>query len=147
MRDQKFNRRFAALQLASLICVSVCFAGPPAPEDSPLRSQSGMAALANTTPSPFIRPKGGSPPTGMRLDLRAPENWKATEAHPSEPGEKSLPLRIPFAKPNSPAEALVSRVHREGLPVARLWENKSMLLSLGFNQKGQAGLWLIQKMP
>jgi len=37
------------------------------------------------------------------------------------------------------------RVHREGLPVARLWENKSALVSLGLNNKGKPGLWIVQK--
>jgi hypothetical protein len=37
------------------------------------------------------------------------------------------------------------RVHREGLPLARLWENKSALISLGLNKKGKPGLWIIQK--
>ena len=37
------------------------------------------------------------------------------------------------------------RVHREGLPVARLWENQSALVSLGLNNKGKPGLWIIQK--
>jgi hypothetical protein len=45
----------------------------------------------------------------------------------------------------SRAEEFVRRVHREGLPVARLWENKSALLSLGLNKKGKPGLWIIQK--
>ena len=36
-------------------------------------------------------------------------------------------------------------VRREGLPLARLWENKSALLSLGLNKKGKPGLWLVQK--
>ena len=42
-------------------------------------------------------------------------------------------------------EELVQRAHREGVPVARLWENKSALLHLGLNQRGKPGLWLIQK--
>jgi hypothetical protein len=42
-------------------------------------------------------------------------------------------------------EELVRRVHQEGLPVARLWESHSALVSLGLNQKGKPGLWLIQK--
>lgn len=45
----------------------------------------------------------------------------------------------------SPAQTLVRRVHREGLPLARLWESKSALVSIGLNQKGKPGLWLIQK--
>jgi hypothetical protein len=43
------------------------------------------------------------------------------------------------------AEEFVSRVRREGLPVARLWQNNSALVSLGLNQRGKPGLWLIQK--
>jgi hypothetical protein len=43
------------------------------------------------------------------------------------------------------AEEFVQRAHREGLPLARLWENKSALVSLGLNQKGKPGLWIIQK--
>lgn len=34
---------------------------------------------------------------------------------------------------------------RDGLPVARLWESQSVLLHLGFNQKGRPGLWIMQK--
>jgi hypothetical protein len=45
----------------------------------------------------------------------------------------------------SQAETLANRVHREGLPVARLWESKSALLSIGLNQKGKPGMWLTQK--
>lgn len=45
----------------------------------------------------------------------------------------------------SRAEEFARRVHREGLPVARLWENKSALVSLGLNKKGKPGLWLVQK--
>lgn len=43
------------------------------------------------------------------------------------------------------AQAFAERFHREGLPIARLWENHSALVSLGLNQKGKAGLWLVQK--
>ncbi len=43
------------------------------------------------------------------------------------------------------AEISAHRIHREGLPIARLWETKSALLSIGLNQKGKPGLWLTQK--
>ncbi len=43
------------------------------------------------------------------------------------------------------AEIAAHRIHREGLPVARLWETKSALLSIGLNQRGKPGLWLTQK--
>jgi hypothetical protein len=45
----------------------------------------------------------------------------------------------------SPAETLVRRVHREGLPMARLWQSKSAVLSIGLNNRGRPGLWLTQK--
>jgi hypothetical protein len=48
-------------------------------------------------------------------------------------------------RPSARMAELVRRVHREGLPVARLWENRSALLSLGLNQRGKPGLWIIQK--
>ncbi len=42
-------------------------------------------------------------------------------------------------------EEFARRVHREGIPVARLWESHTALLSLGLNQRGKPGLWIIQK--
>jgi hypothetical protein len=55
----------------------------------------------------------------------------------TEGGRTRVPGRV---------EEFARRVHREGLPVARLWENKSALVSLGLNNKGKPGLWIIQKM-
>jgi hypothetical protein len=40
---------------------------------------------------------------------------------------------------------IAQRVRRQGVPIARLWETHSALLSLGLNQRGKPGLWLIQK--
>jgi hypothetical protein len=40
----------------------------------------------------------------------------------------------------------VQQFHREGLPIARLWENHSSLVHVGLNQKGKPGLLLIQKL-
>jgi hypothetical protein len=45
----------------------------------------------------------------------------------------------------SQAEILALRVRREGLPIARLLESKSALLSIGLNQRGKPGLWVTQK--
>lgn len=47
----------------------------------------------------------------------------------------------------SRAEELTRRLHREGLPVARLWETRSAMLSLGLSPRGKPGIWLIQKVP
>jgi hypothetical protein len=51
----------------------------------------------------------------------------------------------PQPRITSPMEEFTRRVRKEGLPVARLWENKSALISLGLNQKGKPGLWIVQK--
>jgi hypothetical protein len=45
----------------------------------------------------------------------------------------------------SPSEQLLRRLHHEGLPLARLWESREALVSLGLNQRGKLGVWLIQK--
>jgi hypothetical protein len=50
----------------------------------------------------------------------------------------------PFPVISQP-ETWLHRVHREGVPIIRLWNSKSALLSIGLNQKGKPGLWLIQK--
>jgi len=42
-------------------------------------------------------------------------------------------------------QEFVNRVHREGLPVARLFETKSALVHLGLSPRGKPGLWLVQK--
>jgi PPE-repeat protein len=47
----------------------------------------------------------------------------------------------------SRAEELTRRLHREGLPVARLWETRSAVVSLGLSPRGKPGIWLIQKIP
>jgi len=62
-------------------------------------------------------------------------------------GADSSRVRIEGPQPRSMsgAEEFARRVHREGLPVARLWENKSALVSLGLNQRGKPGLWITQK--
>jgi hypothetical protein len=51
----------------------------------------------------------------------------------------------PRARIPGRVEELALRFHREGLPLARLWENKSALVSLGLNPKGKPGLWITQK--
>jgi hypothetical protein len=72
------------------------------------------------------------------------QNWNA-EAQ-EQNGASALSSLGAQYRMDSPLQALARRVHREGLPVARLWENKSALVSLGLNQKGKPGLWIIQKL-
>ena len=88
------------------------------------------------------------------MDLRPPELPKTNDDFPeranrhlsgSESKNASGLADFSMTKPMSPAEAFARRVHKEGLPVARLWETHSALVSIGLNPKGKPGLWLIQK--
>ncbi len=100
-----------------------------------------------------------------RLDLRLPDESlpnaassassenafpSSRRAQPIERPEDELPqLGSDRAAPlvRSKAEEIVRRVHREGVPLARLFENHSTLVSLGLNPRGKPGIWLIQKIP
>ena len=102
-----------------------------------------------------------SPPIRrLTLDLQPPAAEmtaaeKAPAAFPSMRrrilgGQEQVQLsgfgsETPHARIPGRVEELALRFHREGLPIARLWENKSALLSLGLNQKGKPGLWIVQK--
>jgi hypothetical protein len=102
----------------------------------------------------------------MHLDLRAPKSaapagWTGSPTLAAFPSQRraqawdqpDLKDQLPSlgAEAGGPvrtmgrAEEIVRRVHREGLPLARLWESHSTLVSLGLNGRGKPGLWLIQK--
>jgi hypothetical protein len=114
-----------------------------------------------------------TPPLASKLDLRAPAEVSAGSAstggfhalavdslafpsvrRTSDDTRARLEEQLPslgtaglVAHPMSRAEQLATRFRREGLPVARLFESHSALLSLGLNQRGKPGIWLIQKLP
>ncbi len=46
----------------------------------------------------------------------------------------------------SPLETLAHNFHQQGLPLARLFENKDSLVHVGLNQKGKPGLWILHKL-
>jgi hypothetical protein len=119
---------------------------------------------------PGVPQQNGPPRTGvtqkpsltniaMHLDLSAP-----TRAAMSEDKSQAFPSALihrqfggveetaqlpslgagnPRLRP--PMAELARHIQHEGLPVARLWENKSALVHLGLNQRGKPGLWLVQK--
>src|SRR6202046_605377 len=141
------NRRLANLTMLGLwgICVSTALAAPPLVQ---------RAARWESRPPAESRPS---------LDLHVAAasmviSEKNSDAFPSSLHHQSLggqsreqndfPAQGSLEPPSrmeSPMQAFAHRVHREGLPVARLFENKSALVSLGLNQKGKPGLWIIQK--
>jgi hypothetical protein len=93
-----------------------------------LRPSLNGVATAEASPAIF-------PSTLHRQSLGAQQQFELPGM-----GAERAPARVP-----SRAEEFAQRVRREGLPLARLWENKSALLSLGLNKKGKPGLWIVQK--
>jgi hypothetical protein len=131
-----------ALGVGALLLASGAFAAPPQARLVPaptahldLRLPShpveGGANVAEKSPSAF-------PSMAQRQNL-AQQNLAQHEA-------AQLPALGPDGMHTRPTiQDLVQRVHREGLPVARLFETKSALVHLGLNPKGKPGLWLVQK--
>jgi hypothetical protein len=156
MRKLGPTYQFVALELSSLIWMSLSCAGPASLENAYYRLQFKTNA---TTTLATIRGKGAAENAAriahgpMVLDLRVPESLRTAASYPSIPNrhfsdtesENASRLQFSLAKSRSPAEAFANRLHREGLPLARVWENKSAFVSLGLNQRGKPGLWLIQK--
>jgi hypothetical protein len=143
-RDSKTKAlSIAALEVGALfLLTTVAFAGPP------------QGRLQSHMQSPIQAP-------AQHLDLRPPshavEAGNAAEKSPSafpsmarrqntaqEPVE--LPVLASDGMRTRPSvEEFARRVHREGLPVARLFETKSALVHLGLSPRGKPGLWLVQK--
>jgi hypothetical protein len=121
--------RLAMLGLCGLGSMSAAFAAPPVTHraldlHAPLTAMAALEKTSTAFPSSLHRQSLGSQEQIQLPSMRAPA------------AQTRIPGRI---------EEIAQRVHREGLPVARLWENKSALVSLGLNQKGKLGLWVIQK--
>jgi hypothetical protein len=116
-------------------------------------------ALASPPQSrqPEPRALGQIQASGQHLDLRVPApaldvaerpaSFTAMAHRQSAVSQEHIPLPGSSDDMRSPrsVQDFVHRVHREGLPVARLFETKSALLHLGLSPKGKPGLWLVQK--
>src|ERR1700727_271406 len=113
-----------------------------------LRIAATVACLLCIMQNGFAAPPQNSAPK-TRLDLTLPnlENvvktvFPASRSHTlgaENDSRNSLALGADAwqDRPSDRIANLASRVHREGLPVARLWENKAALVSLGLNQRGK----------
>jgi len=115
------------LATGGLGTMQAVFAAPPAHRPLDLQLPANMTTTMDKPSAPF--------PSLHRQAQSAegpiqPRGWSAAESTARTPGR---------------VEELALRFHREGLPLARLWETKSALVSLGLNPKGKPGLWLTQK--
>jgi hypothetical protein len=142
-RDPKTKAlSIAALEVGALfLMTSAAFAAQP------------QARLQSHLQSPVQAP-------AQHLDLRPPSHAVESSAAEKTPGafpsitrrqnNAQQPVELPMlgaegmrARPT--LQEFVTRVHREGLPVARLFETKSALVHLGLSPRGKPGLWLVQK--
>lgn len=154
--------------LAWLLCgalaASVAVAGPPraihgnaatlTPTPTPRRDQGRLdlrppTAVASTQPGAMAAsPSSAAPPfPSMHRLALDPDVKQQLPASGADYKQQLLALgadAAPAAR-KSTVEELARRAHREGLPVARLWENHTALISLGLSPRGKPGLWLIQK--
>jgi hypothetical protein len=136
----------AALEIGALfLLASGAFAAPP------------QGRLSSLQP----RMSGQIPVPAQHLDLRLPSYAmeargtaeKSPSAFPSMARRQNTaqePVELPILgsdgmRTRPSIQDFVHKVHREGLPVARLFETKSALVHLGLSPKGKPGLWLVQK--
>ena len=130
----------AALGAGALLFMGSAVAAPPHSRAVQPRAQSQIQTL------------------GQHLDLRAPsgavEVSEKASLFPSMLRRRAVGSQEQVQPPMLGADGMrsrpgiqdfVRRVHREGLPVARLFESKSALVHLGLSPKGKPGLWLVQK--
>jgi hypothetical protein len=88
-----------------------------------------------------------------KLDLRLPapadvdggKSFARFGRNESELQSESLHVSEVETRVGGGVAAMAQRFRREGLPLARLWENHTALVSLGLNSKGKPGIWLVQK--
>jgi hypothetical protein len=136
-------RALAALEVGALLLLaSAAFAGPPPgrllqpPTQHldlrlPSHAAEGSGNVAEKSPSAF-------PSMAHRQNLAQQNLGQQERGELAALGSDGM-----HARPT--LQEYVQRVHREGLPVARLFENKSALVHLGLSPKGKPGLWLVQK--
>lgn len=149
--------QLSAATLCCLGCVLPVMAAPPTTRLQNAMQTAPRPASANASlpahlevpahldlrppsPSEFGLAASGDSETRRFPSARGLQEDRGSSANdlPSLGGEAEVhPLGL--------AQGIAQRFHREGLPVARLWENHSALVSLGLNQKGKPGLWLVQK--
>jgi hypothetical protein len=113
---------------------------------SPPPSRPATGAAMSHPPHLDLRPPSARAPGDFATASPDRPSW----GRPRAPGSRdsnlpALGADAGEARVMSRPEAFARRFHREGLPVARLWENHSALISLGLNAKGKPGLWLVQK--
>ena len=143
--------RLAISRLIGLTASGICAVGFTGSAFAAAMTHSMQPVQAPSLPAPTV-PR-------ILLDLRAATiqgeaagiafGHSSPDASPAARGpdsQSSLNIGEASFRTTSPLEEFARRVHREGLPIARLWETKSALLSVGLNQRGKPGVWFTKRM-
>jgi hypothetical protein len=146
------SKRIALLAMlapTALFALNLSLAAPPG-----VSQQNGLPR-ANVTQKPILANANIATHLDLRAPTRAPMIEDKSQVFPSAVIHRqfggveetaqlpSLGAGNPRLRP--PMVELARHIQHEGLPVARLWENKSALVHIGLNQRGKPGLWLVQK--
>ena len=124
----RLSMRPAVLAMGAIGLMNAALASPPVHRPTlDLQLPATAMAAADKAPATF--------PSLRQRSLSGREQIQLSGSTSGSP-QARIPGRV---------EELALRFHREGLPIARLWESKSALVSLGLNQKGKPGLWIVQK--
>jgi hypothetical protein len=142
--DEMRHQRLARMALLGMFGIGLMNTGLAAPPNRGATHWDPQVALGLHAPLDLHLPATAVPaaqtsanfPSALHRQLWGSQEQLQLPALGADAQQTRVPSHV---------EELVRRAHREGLPVARLWENKSALVSLGLNQRGKPGLWLVQK--
>ena len=134
--DKFVNRLSMRLAALALAVPAMCAIGP---------MNSALASPPIHRLPLDLQPPAPEVPAAEKTPTTFPSMHRTTLAGLEQVQLSSSSSETPRARIPGRVEELVLRFHREGLPIARLWENKSALVSLGLNPKGKLGLWITQK--
>jgi hypothetical protein len=85
----------------------------------------------------------------LALDLRPPPEIQAGDPIARSESQAVAPSRRSFATvtaPMSPVEDVARDFRRQGLPVAKLFQNGNLMVHLGLSPKGKMGLWFVHQL-
>ena len=92
-----------------------------------------------------LRPPTVSADAGVVTSVPFPSSHRPADKTDGTRRFPELGADLPQIRTGGRIQEMARRVQHDGVPLARLWENHSALLSLGLSPRGKPGLWLIQK--
>ena len=127
-------------------------AGEPLTKMATSMIHAGVTAHAAASPMrlPANRLDLAPPTIPLTASEKSPESFPSVGHHGAAAADNEVKFgglgnSIGNQRVPGRAEQLVRNFHRDGLPVARLFQSENSLVHLGLNQKGKPGLWIVQK--